>query len=68
MKLAAELIDLKLTSLYALMIAIFSTTNIEFAYKAFAGLILIGYNLHRWYIMYENHKASKKTNSKRLDK
>ncbi len=60
MKLFAEIIDLKITSLYALMIALFNTENIDLTYKVISFIIFTGYNLHRWYIMHDNHKNAKK--------
>lgn len=59
-KFIAEIIDLKITALYSFMIALFSTENIDHAYKIVIGLILVGYHLHRWYIMHDNHRNSKK--------
>lgn len=60
MKLFSELIDLKLTALYTFMIALFSMNHIDIFFKIAGGIIFIGYNLHRWYIMHDNHKNSKK--------
>lgn len=60
MKFFSELIDFKLTALYTFMIALFSTNGIDLFFKIIGGIIFIGYNVHRWYIMHDNHKNSKK--------
>lgn len=60
MKLLAEIIDFKITSLYALMIALFTTGNIDLAYKIISAIIFTGYNVHRWYIMYDNNRKNRK--------
>lgn len=59
MKLLTEIIDLKITALYSFMILLFAADNLEFIFKVISGFIFIGYNLHRWYIMHDDHKKSK---------
>lgn len=59
MKLLAEIIDLKITFLYSFMIVLFQYVDIENSYKIIAGIVLTGYNLHRWYIMYHADKREK---------
>lgn len=61
MKLLAEIIDLKITALYSFMLLIFQYSDMENAFKIVSGLIFIGYNIHRWYIM---HNADKREKSK----
>lgn len=60
MKFLAEIIDLKITALYTLMIALLNTGNIELAYKIISAIIFTGYNVHRWYIMHEQNKKNRK--------
>lgn len=66
MKLFIDIFDLKVTFLYSIMLGLIQSLDIDFAYKVISGLIFIGYNLHRWYIMWKNDKISKNnTNNKR---
>lgn len=60
MKILAEIIDLKITALYSFMIALFSTETIDLTYKVISAIIFTGYNIHRWYIMHDNHKKNRK--------
>lgn len=60
MKLFAEIIELKSTALFSLMIALFSTTNLDLAIKLIGFIIYAGYQLQRWYIMYDEWKTTKK--------
>ncbi|WP_182651970.1 hypothetical protein [Flavobacterium sp. SOK18b] len=62
MKLISEIIDLKITFLYSLMMFVFNLELIKTGYAVVSGFIFIGYNLHRWYIMYRNDRNKKKTN------
>ncbi len=59
MKLLAEIIDLKITALYSFMLLIFQYSDMENAFKIVSGLIFIGYNIHRWYIMHNADKREK---------
>ncbi len=59
MKLLAEIIDFKITALYSFMLLIFQYSDMENAFKIVSGLIFIGYNIHRWFIMNETHKRDK---------
>lgn len=53
MKLLAEAIDFKITFLYSFMIVSLQYLNIENSYKIISAFIFIGYNLHRWWIMWK---------------
>lgn len=68
MKLAAEILDLKITSLFSFMILMTNYIDIKMSYQIISGAIFIGYNLHRWYIMYVNHKESRKNNNSKSKK
>ena len=60
MKLLAEILDFKITTLYTTMLIFFNQENISLAYQFICGFVFIGYNIHRWYIMLQNYKNSKK--------
>ena len=55
-----DLIDLKLTALYSFMLYLLNVQNLELFYKVVCGIIFIGYNLHRWYIMNVEYKKRNK--------
>jgi hypothetical protein len=59
MKLLAEIIDLKITALYSFMLLFFQYSDAENAIKIISGMIFVGYNLHRWYIMHHQDKRDK---------
>lgn len=60
MKLLAEIIEIKSTAIFSVMIALFSTINIDFAFKLIGFIIYVGYQLQRWYIMHDEWKTNKK--------
>lgn len=51
----ADIVDLKITALYTAMIAS-QYINIQNGYNILAGMIFIGYNAHRWWIMHKNNQ------------
>lgn len=57
----SDLIDLKLTALYSFMLILLNEQNVKLFYSVVGGIIFIGYNLHRWWIM---HVEFKKRNKK----
>jgi hypothetical protein len=53
-------IELKSSVIYSLFIIFNTAFEIEAIYKAISFVIFVGYNLHRWYIMYKNDKKNLK--------
>ena len=64
MSAVADIVDLKITVLYTTMIAA-QYVDIENGYKILAGMIFIGYNTHRWWIM---HKTNQREQAKHKPK
>lgn len=59
MKLFAEIIDFKITFLYSFMLLFFQYSDMENGFKIISGMIFVGYNIHRWYIMHQADKREK---------
>lgn len=59
MKLIVDFFDLKITFFYSLVLMLFNAENISVVYQVLCGLIYLGYNIHRWVIMYQEQKAKK---------
>jgi hypothetical protein len=55
-----DFIDLKITALYSFLVVIFSQETISFSYRAACGIVFLGYNIHRWYLMHKAYQDSKK--------
>jgi hypothetical protein len=54
-----EIIDLKITALYSFMLVLLNSENIKLIYFVISGLVYLGYNIHRWYIMHIEFKKRK---------
>ncbi len=58
MSATADFIDLKITALYTTMIAT-QFVDIQTGYQILAGIIFMGYNIHRWHIMYKTDQRER---------
>lgn len=57
MKLISEIIDLKMSFLYGLFVAL-TFSEAENVLKIIAGILLIGYQIDKWYLMRKNNKKN----------
>lgn len=53
--LYSQLIDMKLT-IAAILFSVVTFSDFELSVKFFGGIIFIGYNIRRWFIMEKKHK------------
>ncbi|SDZ90632.1 hypothetical protein SAMN05443667_101242 [Flavobacterium gillisiae] len=65
MRLFTEIIDLKITALYSFMILLFSQENIKFSYQVACGIVFLGYNMHRWYLMHKEYQNRNPRNKRK---
>lgn len=54
--LFTDIIDFKITTLYSFMLVLLNIENIKAIYFWVSAFVYLGYNLHRWWIMYVEFK------------
>lgn len=64
MKEVLEFIDIKITALFGSTMLLFEGIDIQGAYKVIAGMVFLGYNIHRWIIMYRESEERRNQNQK----
>lgn len=65
MRLLTEIIDFKITALYSFMIVLFNMETIKISYQVACGIVFLGYNVHRWFLMHKEYQNKNPKNNKK---